>query len=257
MFYADVGGKRQPPLPKLTGACCRCGEKVLSKCGAIKVWHWAHASKKHCDPWWENETEWHRNWKSLYPERFREIIHEDPATSEKHIADIKNDGGLVIEFQNSPMSVPERNSREGFYGDMVWVINGKNVQSGFRIMDRLPDPLSDFAKDLVFFPGNPNGHEGTFWRRSENPENPTMVRIHSLREIKEGIDEHYRGHHLFHWQREKEIWLTAKRPIYFDFGEPTLWHLQVLDEARGIKCVQEVSKIDFLKITEGHVIHCS
>ncbi len=54
-----------------------------------------------CDPWWENETEWHRKWKGNFAEEWQEVILTDGITDEKHIADIRTPYGLVVEFQHS------------------------------------------------------------------------------------------------------------------------------------------------------------
>jgi len=73
-------------------------------------------------------TEWHRQWQECFSEQYREIVHKDPETGEKHIADIKipiAGKELVIEFQNSPISAKEIQSREHFYKDMIWVVNGE------------------------------------------------------------------------------------------------------------------------------------
>lgn len=51
-------------------------------------------------------------------------MHFDPASHEKHVADVKTVHGKVIEFQHSPMKPEELKSREAFYADMVWVVDG-------------------------------------------------------------------------------------------------------------------------------------
>ena len=76
-----------------------------------------------CDPWWENEKPWHREWKEQFPKEWQEVIHTDE-NGERHIADVKTDHGYVIEFQHSPIKLEERQSREAFYKKMVWVIDG-------------------------------------------------------------------------------------------------------------------------------------
>lgn len=48
--------------------------------------HWTHNSVRNCDPCWENETPWHREWKNLFPENWREISHTD-SKGEIHRAD--------------------------------------------------------------------------------------------------------------------------------------------------------------------------
>lgn len=85
----------------MRGLCPYCGSEVIAKCGRIKIWHWAHKGMSSCDPWWENETEWHRTWKNHFPLEWQEQIARDPISGETHIADVKTPHGLVIEFQHS------------------------------------------------------------------------------------------------------------------------------------------------------------
>jgi hypothetical protein len=123
MKYAIVEGQRREAQPKIVGECPGCGASMLAKCGDIKVWHWAHRGQRKCDPWWENETEWHRAWKNAFPETWQEFV-QTTDDGERHIADVKTDQSWVIEFQHSAIKLDERQSREAFYGDMVWVIDG-------------------------------------------------------------------------------------------------------------------------------------
>ncbi|MEX1196338.1 MAG: competence protein CoiA family protein [Pseudohongiellaceae bacterium] len=124
MKFALVDGQKSQPVPKTHGLCPHCNAEVVSKCGRVKVWHWAHKSRDVCDPWWENETEWHRSWKDQFPDEWQEISHTDPATGERHVADVKTPHGLVVEFQHSPMAMEELEAREAFYGDMIWIVDG-------------------------------------------------------------------------------------------------------------------------------------
>jgi hypothetical protein len=96
---------------------------MVAKCGEVRVWHWAHKGRLLCDPWWENETEWHRAWKERFPADWQEIIHT-AENGERHIADVKTDAGWVIEFQYSYIEPGERRSREAFYPKMIWVVDG-------------------------------------------------------------------------------------------------------------------------------------
>ena len=124
MQFALVEDVVSDPLPGLKGSCRCCGTPTVAKCGQHNIWHWAHKSLVSCDPWWETETEWHRNWKNKFPREWHECIHFDPGTGEKHVADVKTDCGLVIEFQHSAMKPDELKSREQFYKNMVWIIDG-------------------------------------------------------------------------------------------------------------------------------------
>ena len=123
MKYALVEGIRTEARPGLPGRCPVCEAPTISKCGEVKIWHWAHKTKRTCDHWWENETEWHRRWKNRFPVEWQEVL-QIADNGEKHIADIKTDQGWVIEFQHSFSKPEERRSREAFYRKMVWVVDG-------------------------------------------------------------------------------------------------------------------------------------
>lgn len=141
MEYSYVDGLRRSPEPGLRGLCDLCGGETVSRCGEVRIHHWAHLRIQNCDPWWENETDWHRNSKQDFPEHCREVvvISED---GKKHRADVKTDIGRVVEFQRSSIKPTERRAREEFYGDMIWVIYGLRSDHDFAKFDKL---LNDAA----------------------------------------------------------------------------------------------------------------
>lgn len=245
MQFALVDGRRAHAAPKLKGNCPICGDHATSKCGPRVIWHWAHASRRHCDPWWENETPWHRQWKSYFPEDWREVVHTD-ARGERHIADVKTVRGMVIEFQNSPMPPDELRARETFYGRMMWIVNGEHFKDRFHILSALPDPTSEFAQDLVFDRQTLESKGAGFWRKSENPEPRApnaLVWAHAMDEIAGEISAHYRGHHRFDWKHARTVWYGATAPVFLDFGTSILWRLMDYDK-RGLRCVRQVRKRD-------------
>ncbi|MBL5979701.1 hypothetical protein JAO85_20695 [Comamonas sp. NyZ500] len=124
MRYALLDGQRIEAQPKLRGVCLGCHNEVTAKCGVHKVWHWAHLKSVNCDPWWEVETQWHRDWKNRFDVDWQEVQLVDQATMERHIADVRTPTGLVIEFQRSTIAPEEVDAREKFYQKMVWVIDG-------------------------------------------------------------------------------------------------------------------------------------
>ena len=123
MKFSLVNGERIEAKPELSGQCPVCNYPTIAKCGEQRIKHWAHKGKRICDSWWENETEWHREWKGHFPEECQEIIQyaED---GEKHIADVKTVQGWVIEFQHSFLKPEERKARNAFYVKLVWVVDG-------------------------------------------------------------------------------------------------------------------------------------
>lgn len=106
-----MNGKRVEAQPKLKGTCLSCGGGMVAKCRTVKVWHWSLKGHPLCDPWWKSEAKWHRYWKNKFPLEWQEIAAFDPATGEKHIADIKTPYGLVVELQHSPITPAEIQAR--------------------------------------------------------------------------------------------------------------------------------------------------
>lgn len=123
MKFALVGGVRREALPELSGVCPLCSRAVVARCGAIRVWHWSHLGRRLCDSWWENETEWHRRWKALFPLDWQEVVHRAD-DGERHIADVRTAQGWVLEFQHSYLNAREREARDAFYPRLVWVVDG-------------------------------------------------------------------------------------------------------------------------------------
>lgn len=245
MQYSCVNGQKILPYPKAQGTCAVCSAETLAKCGQKIMWHWAHKSKMECDPWWENETEWHRKWKELFPESFREITHHCETTGEKHRADIKSHNGIILEIQNSPISLEELRSRENFYKNLVWIINGEKFRSRFKVWNApLPDPKCTKFDDIVFMASKYEPSCSMFWRKSENPEaiadGNQMVRARSAAELQTEIGRHYIGHHSFHWVRPHIAWLEAKCPVFIDFGTDILWKFEAYRDQ--FHCVKAVSK---------------
>ncbi len=123
MKYAFVDGERQEAQLGRSGVCQACNKPMVARCGDIRAHHWAHRGGSHCDSWWENETEWHRNWKNKFPVNWQEVVHQAD-NGEKHIADVRTDQGWVLEFQHSKIHPDERNAREAFYKKLVWIVDG-------------------------------------------------------------------------------------------------------------------------------------
>lgn len=137
MKFALKADQRVEATPNANGVCPCCGTEMIAKCGIRKVWHWAHKTTKTCDHWWESETQWHRNWKNCFPKEWQEVIHvvED---GEKHNADVKSPLGIVLEFQHSRLDDSEREARENYYENLVWVVDGARLKTDRIKFDRYP-----------------------------------------------------------------------------------------------------------------------
>lgn len=257
MEFAIVNGERASARPDLIGSCEYCGRRMTAKCGRKIIWHWAHAGNKYCDPWWKGETAWHREWKSYFPGDWREQRRFDHEGNEWHIADVLSGNGTVLEFQNSPMSLEELQSREKFYQKMIWIVNGEKFSSSFHILGRLPAPSAEWVEDLVFYQQRRNAAGTAFYRLSENPDTKLhaggMVTIHGIHEIQSQIDAAYIGHHFYDWVKPHFVWLTSRMPVYLDFGDDYLWLLVPYGENK-LNCVQIVSKTSIVSQLGGTYI---
>jgi len=161
MKYALINDLKTQATKGSKGVCPCCGSEVIAKCGEQKSNHWAHKGNRTCDPWWEPETEWHRSWKNKFPENWQEYTHIDDKTGEKHIADIRSDQGLIIEFQHSHIHPDERRSRENFYKNMLWVVDGTRLKRDYTRFKKerssfIPMQKGIFQVDLMgdYLPNN-------------------------------------------------------------------------------------------------------
>jgi len=148
MLWGIKDGKRVLATPKDRAKCPLCEGKLISKCGSIKIWHWAHKSNKDCDPWYEPESEWHLKWKNEFPPEQQEVIikkckyFEDGCSfPKKHIADVKTNK-TILELQNTFISTDDICDRENFYEKMIWLLNGETLCKGLDLR---------IKKDIITF----------------------------------------------------------------------------------------------------------
>lgn len=131
MKFALVNNLKTQATKGVHGTCLNCGSQMIANCGPVKIHHWAHNSIRNCDHWWEDETAWHRQWKNKFPKEWQEISLSDEKTGERHIADIRTEHDFIIEFQHSFINPEERISRENFYKNMAWVIDGTRLKRDY------------------------------------------------------------------------------------------------------------------------------
>ena len=122
MKYAFVDGQRQEARRVRSGVCPACDGAMVPRCGR-SGYTIGHTAREVCATTGGSpETEWHRCWKNRFPLGWQEIVH--PAENgDNHIADVTTDQGWVLEFQHSPIRPDERESREAFYKNLVWIVD--------------------------------------------------------------------------------------------------------------------------------------
>lgn len=188
MIYAnDNYGKKITAFPGSVAECPLCNEELIPRCGQINVWHWAHKSVSDCDPWGEHETAWHIAWKDLLPpERVEVTIEKDGIL---HRADYVTPEGMVIEFQQSNLSVQEILERESFYGNMSWVFN---IQPACETTIEDYDPITD-----------------------------------TIYETEPRFDLRYKEkHQTFRWKHAKRHIAYATKRVYLDLNEDQIFLLR-------------------------------
>lgn len=131
MKYALVDNFRVEPAKGLKGFCPACCSPMISRCGDQRVHHWAHKNGSLCDRWWENETDWHRQWKNKFPKYWQEKVFTNKTNGEKHIADVHTVHGLTVEFQHSHIKPEERIAREQFYDNLLWIVDGTRLKQDY------------------------------------------------------------------------------------------------------------------------------
>lgn len=136
MKFALVNGIKTEAVPGSKSRCQICDSELVAKCGEIRVHHWSHKGKRDCDPWWENESEWHRAWKNEFPVDWQEIVHHDE-NGEKHIADIKTKTDWVVEFQHSFLNPEERRIRNTFYKKLIWIVDGTRRKTDKKQFEKI------------------------------------------------------------------------------------------------------------------------
>ena len=257
MQCAIVKNNRAEPIPGGRGHCPTCDSIMIAKCGPRVLHHWAHEGRRNCDPWWENETQWHRDWKNCFPEQCREVHHRAHG-GEIHRADVKTPTGICIEIQHSSMPDTERLAREDFYGNLLWIVDGRAFRERFHILHRLPDPNAPIAEDIVWFPPHPNWRgdcTGLFYRLSETRESYPettitkanvgsiggMVQVHSLADIRDEVLAAYVGHRQYYWVRLRKAWLESPSAAFLDFGDDWVAKLDTYDDY-GLPCIRVLTK---------------
>lgn len=206
MLFAIHQNEKKEPIPNTQAKCPFCGEKVISKCGEIKVWHWAHANSRSCDSWYEPETYWHKNWKLTFGKENSEI--KITRNDNWHIADVLTKKNVVIELQNSTIQKSTIRKREEFYGEkMIWLINGKKFKDNFYI--------KDWDNELNWFSLNHNNCKDII------------------------------GKKMFRWDYPRKSWENTRKHVFIDFhNEALVWIHKGMGSKWG-EC-KLVSKSEFI-----------
>jgi hypothetical protein len=145
------------------------------------------------------------------------------------------------------MPPEELHAREAFYGNMIWIVDGRPFKDHFEVSkDFLPHPESKLLQDVVFFPNLASA----YWKRSEAVEGSKLVRMHHSAEIAEEISADYQGHHFFRWRHPRQVWFQARCPVFLDFGCADLLRLGIYGRS-GQRCVQRIAKRTLVEESGG------
>lgn len=145
-------------------------------------------------PYFSGETAWHSDWKKAFPESYREKTFLNRSVGYYHRADVFTPCGTAIEFQNSPICLEELHSREAFYPNLIWVVNGAKFK-GFKVLKHLPDVDDARLADLEFS----HSSNLTMVRKGESKK---MTFHHpELRSIP--FTSHY---YSFRWSNPHRVW---------------------------------------------------
>ncbi|WP_230383824.1 competence protein CoiA family protein [Pedobacter endophyticus] len=177
---------------------------------------------------YRKETVWHRNWKLAFPESFREVGFRDVHKGDFHRADIFTPSGHTIEFQNSPINLAELRSREAFYPNLIWVLNGKKFK-GFKILKHLPDIDDPRLKDYEFR----SADHLSLVRKCDvlSGKQPLKVLNFYHPELKD--IKFSSNYYSFCWKNSHSVWYEATVPIIIDLGGHFLYELKTRHQLSG------------------------
>ncbi|MGF1923411.1 MAG: competence protein [Bacteroidia bacterium] len=167
------------------------------------------------------ETLWHRDWKAAFPLGYRERTFLNRGLGYHHRADIFTPCGTAIEFQNSPICLEELRSRELFYPNLVWVVNGAKFK-GFRVLKHLPDVDDPKLLNFEF------SHSSNLTMVQKGQTKRMTFHHPLLRSIT--FTSHY---YSFRWSNPHKVWYEAKCPIIIDLGGYFLYQLKQRIQENG------------------------
>ena len=107
--------------------------KLVPKTGLIKINHFAYPPSYNRNDRWKKEMSlFHKTWQDLFDKEYREFIFKD-RNKIIHRADVFTEDNIVLEIQNSTISLREIGKRESFYwygaenvSRLIWIFNVKN-----------------------------------------------------------------------------------------------------------------------------------
>lgn len=196
MLLAVKDGTRvRPTKTGERGTCPVCDGEVVSRCGEINVWHWAHRAVTGCDPWMEAESEWHAEWKALVPENWIEVIVEKDG--KRRCADIRLPNGRVVKLQRAPLSPEQIREYETFFGAMLWIFD---VREARETADALGKPRLDLRKK----------------------------EMSGLAKQMQGVNETPSNYRTFRWKHPKKHVAFASRTVFLDVGNAQVFRMDKL-----------------------------
>ena len=215
MLWAIVNNHKDSASPQSKGNCPMCEREVFSKCGDIKIWHWAHYKGESCENWCEPDSDWHLHWKTTFGKENSEIVIEK--NDERHLADIFTKTEVVIVLQSSSLKHEEIKEKEYFFGErMIWLING-----------------IELLKNFTFF--NSESYEKYYgW---------LDIGARGIQNIT--IDKYY----SFEWKYFRRSWIDVERPVFIDFKHHLFWVKVGMGNSNGVGRI--ISKEKFIRKYQG------
>ena len=207
------------PEKDVIGSCPECGDKVFSKCGEYKEWHFSHYSGKECCDGFgtKGKCEWHTNWQNKFPKERQEI--RIIKNNKLHIADAITKNGIVVEFQHSQISPSEIKKREDFYVDMVWVFDCTEIRNHFSVLTKFPqfENVSWQNKFGKIIDEKWMQVSETSWHKLDE------TYVNKFKEIKKFV---YEKEYEVKWSYEKKYMSTCTKHAFIDIGKNMFLHLK-------------------------------
>lgn len=127
MLYAlDSNKIKIPATLKGVGFCPGCQQKLIPRCGKIRVEHWAHYKHSAClFCLYRADNDWSISWKFAFPAEYVEVPVKKSATIE--VADICLPNRLIFELWHDSLSLQKASESKSFFKSVVFIIQATNL----------------------------------------------------------------------------------------------------------------------------------
>ncbi len=192
MIWAIKNNERIRASPKETATCPLCNQEVISKCGKIKIWHFAHKQDLGCYEF-EAETDRHIEMKLFFEKNLQGFEMEYNLGFA--IPDLYNkERKIAIEVQHSKISKEKFIERTQNYKDngiyVLWIFDCTLLKENKNVADFLREAHKIYFGRIYIYQGKIGDERCITPIHFEKKERKIIINTDYCEVTPEYIDEH-------------------------------------------------------------------